>query len=918
MGLEQGGATSGTLGKMTLSQMGINNDNVDGWRDSGWSIINKLQEGAFFKWKDDLSYNNDIFKVVSVYQPTGSAIRNHASLVSSYGSSDPDAFGFYVQNNADGINYLRYVSTSGSQCQPCYQDFDNDNGFYSRSCFRATRIIEFRKIDQSTGEVLEDGLDPSTFDPRSFVKHDGTSEIALVVVAQARSAGSVFVPEKHRAIWETEPKKSAELDIYYEASSSIPMELNTSNIDSYIPLGSKTSFLTPTFINENNLNLIDPGSPYDITSVDRHYVADTKSFVSDRLKPIINIKCLDGGDNVLDASNGIFINDAVTFTRPDGIITNSRILGHQTAWGMKSLEASTIATALEVGVVDILTGNAISNSENNISTTTEFNISSGMQLTGAMIPSSVLDALSAQAIIFPALVPVITALIELIDGLGGADTPLPVPNAVFVMNYGFLNELQLSDTSWMLESIPYQLTFQKITGWFEIDDKTWRYPIQLGWHNCWAYGNGLESDRIRDDFNAPQLDNGNKASTTIAKYGEEKRKSGLIYSGIYNSNSGVNNLNEFNMAEKITKDVNPVYGSIQALKTRDTDVVVFTEDKVLKVLSNKDAVFNADGNPQLTATDKVLGQTIPFVGDYGISQNPESLAVDQFRMYFTDKQRGAVLRLSRDGLTPISDVGMKTWFSTNLPTSGVVLGSFDKVSSDYNITLTSSADASLQTTLSFNERSKGWVSFKSFIPTAALSVSGKYIATHKNFVYKHYSPSSTRNTFYDISSPTPSVFHVLFNDLPSIVKSFTAIDYEGSPAKIDQNFQDSKYSNLVSRNGWYVDLLKTDVEHGTTYDFIKKENKWFSKICGQTIEETGILDTSDFTFQGLGFPMQVPAIVITSGNGDNGDGNGDGEGEPCDCGDGTVSLACCDDDSNGSEGENTVPVTLTIRNNPEH
>ena len=50
---------------------------------------------------------------------------------------------------------------------------------------------------------------------------------------------------------------------------------------------------------------------------------------------------------------------------------------------------------------------------------------------------------------------------------------------------------------------------------------------------------------------------------------------------------------------------------------------MFTEDKVLKVLANKDAVFNADGNPQLVATNRVLGDATPYAGDYGISTNPE-------------------------------------------------------------------------------------------------------------------------------------------------------------------------------------------------------------------------------------------------------------------------------------------------------
>ena len=149
----------------------------------------------------------------------------------------------------------------------------------------------------------------------------------------------------------------------------------------------------------------------------------------------------------------------------------------------------------------------------------------------------------------------------------------------------------------------------------------------------------------------------------------------------------MNNLNQFIMAEKVTKEVNPIYGSIQKLHSRDTDLVALCEDKVLKILANKDAVFNADGNPQLTANENVLGQTIPFIGKYGISTNPESFASESYRVYFTDKVRGAVMRLSKDGLTPISNHGMKDWFKDNLKLSNRIIGSHDDKKEEYNITL---------------------------------------------------------------------------------------------------------------------------------------------------------------------------------------------------------------------------------------
>ena len=215
----------------------------------------------------------------------------------------------------------------------------------------------------------------------------------------------------------------------------------------------------------------------------------------------------------------------------------------------------------------------------------------------------------------------------------------------------------------------------------------------IDWHNCFSFGDGIESNRIRDDFNAMTITNGPRVSTTLdTTYQEEERKNGLIYSGLFNSNSGVNNLNQFIQAEKITKDINPTYGSIQKLYSRKTDLVAFCEDRIVKILANKDALFNADGNAQLVSTNNVLGQTMPFSGDFGISTNPESFAEESFRAYFTDASRGAVLRLSMDGLTPISDSGMHDFFRDHLIPDGEFIGSYDAYKKEYNLTLKSRED----------------------------------------------------------------------------------------------------------------------------------------------------------------------------------------------------------------------------------
>ena len=418
-----------------------------------------------------------------------------------------------------------------------------------------------------------------------------------------------------------------------------------------------------------------------------------------------------------------------------------------------------------------------------------------------------------------------------------------------------------------------------------LDPDIGKNKVSLSWFNCYSFENGVESNRIRDDFNQVIIDKGAKASSTINElYEEEHRKYGLIYSGLYNSTSGVNNLNQFIQAEKITKDVNPIYGSIQKLHARDTDLIALCEDKILKILSNKDAVFNADNNPQLTATDKVLGQTIPFVGEFGISNNPESFASESYRAYFTDKVRGSVMRLSMDGLTPISMHGMKDWFKDNLKLNNTLFGSYDDKKNEYNLILPNTNDPTLDggTTVSFREDVKGWVSFKSFVPENAISCANDYYTFVKGKLWKHHNENVDRNTFY--GDFKESIVTTILNKVPGSVKSFTTLNYEGTQSKVDQftvdastGLTDGEYYNLIAKKGWYVDSIFTDLEKGSVNEFIEKEGKWFNYIKGENVQFTddshilinddgsSSFDQASFAIQGLGILNITPVEVGIGG-----------------------------------------------------
>ena len=657
----------------------------------------------------------------------------------------------------------------------------------------------------------------------------------------------------------------------------------------------------------------------------------------------------------------------------------------------------------------------------------------------------------------------------------------------------------------------------------------------LDYYNCFSFNNGVESNRIRDDYNTVTIDKGPKVSTVLAEqYKEEHRKSGLIYSGIFNSTSGVNNLNQFIQAEKITKDINPTYGSIQKLYSRDTNLITFCEDRIIRVLANKDALFNADGNSNVTSTNNVLGNATPYAGDYGISTDPESFAVDQYRTYFTDKSRGVVLRLSQDGLSPISDLGMRDYFKDVFRATNInLLGSYDENKKLYNLTMRGSDTLPLQNgqvslwnglatngnplgnwttaglsddawdawhqtagtfvasansiaasntsisnalagmttptwslfdnaaisstagtagwggiqyssgsgiasnydqyplgegkygantgstqgdpvalwfstwttgynnwnqpsydttqnwndlitqlningpgnvylymndpffvwepyrlhpvtgglfypwvgnsalyytgawhgdptgaisldkvhkpeacfaiqtidyntarksyevigiwlcgetiqgdtqhfqwslngpfadsdddadvgglgyteiTASFSEDSKGWSSFKSWLQQTGVSINDNYFTFSSGELYQHHD-NETRNNFY--GTQYTSTLCALFNDLPSSVKSFSSLSYEGSQSKIDANLTDGEYYNNIAQTGWFAESIITDLETGQIPEFKEKEGKWFNFIRGNKVNNLANLDVKQFSTQGIG---RLSAIAVT-------------------------------------------------------
>jgi len=201
--------------------------------------------------------------------------------------------------------------------------------------------------------------------------------------------------------------------------------------------------------------------------------------------------------------------------------------------------------------------------------------------------------------------------------------------------------------------------------------------------NAFCFGNGVESIQIRDDFNSPKMEFSPRANSTIEGYDQQVLVQALTYSGVYQQTTALNRLNEFNLSQGNFKYLDRFFGSIQKLYSRDTDLVVFQENKVSKVLYGKNLLSDSTGGGVIASVPEVLGTQISYVGEYGIGYNPESFAKWGNNLFFTDARRGAVMALQGDGLFEISSQGMKNWFKANLSPTTQKLGMFDPYFEQY-------------------------------------------------------------------------------------------------------------------------------------------------------------------------------------------------------------------------------------------
>jgi hypothetical protein len=226
-----------------------------------------------------------------------------------------------------------------------------------------------------------------------------------------------------------------------------------------------------------------------------------------------------------------------------------------------------------------------------------------------------------------------------------------------------------------------------------VQNQTFSQPaiVDTEFFNCFAFGNGAESYKIRDSIIGRYFTLGERVTTVSAQdYKEADRFADISYSGVYNAETNVNKLNEFNLGLLDYKNLETSFGPIFIMDGRETDVLVLQEDKISYVLAGKNLISDSAAGGVIVSVPEVLGTQIARVENYGISFNPESYVQWGYNRYFTDIKRGAVLNIKgdsmqQDQLVVISEANMRTWFRDefNQSFNTQKLGGYDPYMNEY-------------------------------------------------------------------------------------------------------------------------------------------------------------------------------------------------------------------------------------------
>lgn len=192
-------------------------------------------------------------------------------------------------------------------------------------------------------------------------------------------------------------------------------------------------------------------------------------------------------------------------------------------------------------------------------------------------------------------------------------------------------------------------------------------------------------------------------------------KKAVRFSNEYIQNSRQLGLNTFGALDEQYLSVDN--GTPKALASAGDVLVALFDIESVALYIGEGFISTAEGNQFLAKTDQVIGDDRRYTGGFGTS-HPATVVSRDGRVYWLDIKKQAVIRRGQDGLTPISDYGLKSFIGllcdtyNSLSESNVRLtAGWDPQHECYCLCFFNTAAPTIANsmTLYFHEKSNAWL-----------------------------------------------------------------------------------------------------------------------------------------------------------------------------------------------------------------
>ena len=310
--------------------------------------------------------------------------------------------------------------------------------------------------------------------------------------------------------------------------------------------------------------------------------------------------------------------------------------------------------------------------------------------------------------------------------------------------------------------------------------------------------------------------------------GERYRPTAIRFSNVLVEETKLNGLNSF---EGLNEKVLPLeYGLIQKLiMAKDILCSVHNNSEFVSMYMGKDVLLDNALQGLVAVSNKVIQQSYQYQGGLG-TQNPESVCIDEENIvYGYDNSKGMVWSRVVNGLIPISEIKMRTYFrnkSEEINANGgtFVYGWYDNRFKQYGMSFEGNGiapriqpisgtlagqtfqrlTALTSDTIAFNTSKKGWESRYTFYPEFFGGARNNVLVSFRDGeVWRHN--SNTYNNFYGVQYTRR--MKVAARQFPSDTKVFLYLSTESSHA------WGTTPNGITTLEGQVSELSKTDMEN---------------------------------------------------------------------------------------------------------